>query len=136
MTRGMVGKRHSQKSRIQMCVVRTNLSRVPKATARPSLRNLEWAAGFLEGEGSFSPLDTTGGTVRVRAVQVNPAPLHRLADFFGGSVKLTTAVAGKRSPIHYWQVCGARARGIMLTVYLLMSAKRQSQIRAAFASAR
>lgn len=107
---------------------------MPKAAHRPTRSRLEWAAGFLEGEGSFSSEDTTGKTVRVRAVQVNKEPLLKIAALFGGHVKLTTAVAGKRKPIHYWQVCGARARGIMLTLYNLMSEKRKGEIRMAFAS--
>ncbi len=54
------------------------------AIRKPSIRDLEWAAGFLEGEGSFV---TTVTTQLVTAVQENPDPLIRLLEIFGGKVK-------------------------------------------------
>ena len=119
-----------------MCVERTNRSKVPKATMSPTLRDLAWAAGFMEGEGTFSSDDKTGKGGRARAVQVNPEPLLRIAAMFGGHVKVSHCVAGNRKPIHYWQVNGARARGVMQTLFSMMSAKRQGQIMVALGEAK
>lgn len=103
------------------------------ATATPSLRDLSWVAGFVEGEGSF---DKSGGTSRVSVSQVNREPIDRLLSLFGGAAKL---YAPRKTAIHRsqpnhtwcWYASGSRARGIMMTLYVLMSAKRQGQIRKA-----
>lgn len=92
------------------------------ATLTPTLRNLEWAAGFLEGEGSFSGRQNKQ---RVEAAQLNPEPLAKMLQLFGGRVKRYR----KNYPIWLWVVHGARARGVMMTMYSMMSSKRQEQIR-------
>src|SRR6478609_6611312 len=96
----------------------------PRATARPTKLDLAWAAGFLEGEGSFLLTGRAGHqTSRVMAFQKQREPLNRLQRIFGGSVtKLRTR------DIHTWTVCGARARGVMMTLFLSFSPDRQSQI--------
>ena len=86
---------------------------------------LYWAAGFIEGEGCF--LYPPGGTQIVEVRQVQKEPLERLAHIFNthGSV-----ISGKRdSRIWRWTISGCKARGIMMTLYLLMSPKRQNKIR-------
>ena len=109
-----------------------------------STRDLEWAAGFLEGEGSFihvarktqrseHPTWTTG-VFYVQAPQVEREPLERLKRLFGGGIWLkTTKKARLDHPdwktVYYWQTTGARARGIAMTLYSLMSTKRKSQIK-------
>jgi hypothetical protein len=95
-----------------------------RATRRPTLRELEWAAGFLEGEASFS-----GG--RIHVSQVNPEPLKRLLDIFGGNINEPRQRAVGCRPIGEWRVSGARARGVLLTIFELMSQRRKAQIRKA-----
>ena len=100
----------------------------PSATVQPRLRDLAWAAGFLEGEGSFSK-----GSNRVSASQCQREPLDRLAEMFGGTVrerKDRTERPWHQQQIHQWDVSGSRARGVMMTIYLFMSPRRRSQIRA------
>jgi len=101
---------------------------VPKAYRPATTRDLEWAAGFLEGEGSFShgPRNAVG----VCVYQVNPDPLIRLIEIFGGRAILRPE-RGNKSPIWVWQVSGPRARDVMMTLYSLLSLKRQEQIEAA-----
>lgn len=104
---------------------------VPEAQNAPSTRDLEWAAGFLEGEGTFR-YASGSSTAHVAAAQVNPEPLRRLQSFFGGTLR-QTGYLHKRST-HFrdpwiWQVSGARARGVMLTIYVLLSRVRRLQIR-------
>lgn len=104
------------------------------ATCSPVLQDLAWAAGFLEGEGTF---DKAGGSCRVSAPQVNGEPLQRLLAIFGGAVtpryqpKMHAKFTKPASPILYWYVSGSRARGIAMTLYQFMSTKRQGQIRVA-----
>src|SRR6267143_1860507 len=95
----------------------------PKATKRPTVRELEWAAGFLDGEGCFSKSATTE---RIGAPQNDPQLLYRLQSLFGGAVGET----GKTRPRSIWQwtIYGTRARGVMLTLYTLLSDKRKKEI--------
>lgn len=92
------------------------------ASRTPTLRDLEWAAGFIEGEGSFSGRQNKQ---RVEAAQLNPEPVAKLLLIFGGRVKKYR----KNYPIWLWVVHGARARGVMMTLYAMMSSVRQEQIR-------
>ena len=105
-----------------------------RAATAPTMRDLYWAAGFIEGEGCFSATTTE----RVRVSQVNREPIDRLVSLFGGTTKLDKAQHSIRAkyesrPIWCWSVYGARAQGVMMTLYALMSAKRQRQIREALA---
>lgn len=100
------------------------------AAIRPTTRELAWAAGFLEGEGSFNLKCS-----RVGAPQVEREPLERLHRLFGGRICPKPVGAARRLGIRaqdawYWYVNGPRARGVMLTLYTLLSTKRRAQIRA------
>jgi hypothetical protein len=90
-----------------------------KATKSPVTGDLHWASGFLEGEASFSPS-------KIFVSQVNPDPLTRLLEIFGGTVRRLA-----NQPIWRWTVSGSRARGIMMTLYVLMSNTRKDQIKEA-----
>lgn len=84
--------------------------------------DLAWAAGFIEGEGSYS---TSGvrGYPSVQATQVQAEPLERLRSMLGGRV-----FHGKTRNIWTWRVNGTRARGVMLTLWPMMSPRRRLQI--------
>ena len=84
-----------------------------------------WAAGFLEGEGSFSSSRTTPA---VTAVQVQESPLLRLKEIFGGTIRMLRVKNPKHSDHYRWEAGGSRAVGVMLTIYSLMSSKRRLQI--------
>ena len=86
-----------------------------------------WAAGFLEGEGSFG---AHKGSPYISCPQVITEPLYLLKQMFGGSV--TGPVISNlpnRQPRYVWRCAGPRAVGLMMTLYTLMSEKRQAQIR-------
>ena len=106
----------------------TQQSKVPKATRTPTVRDLEWAAGFLEGEGNFRGVDKGEGTARVRCSQCNREPMDRIVALFGGSLTFLKRRSPERQDVWSWQLSGARARGVMLTLYSLMSQKRKEQI--------
>jgi len=116
---------------------------VPHALRSPRTTDLYWAAGFLEGEGCFS--HGSDGTESVLASQVQREPLERLVAFFGGTIKLRPqydsdlegaiqAGIHSRQPLHTWRVTGGRARGVMLTLFALLSPKRKTEVLKALAA--
>jgi len=125
-----VALRHTPRSGIEW---RTT----PKATVSPSARDLEWAAGFIEGEGCFYrdyfPKDKTRiKTQSIQANQVNPEPILRLQRLFGGTVKQSfnnCKLSDKCKPVWLWGVYGARARGVMMTLYSLLTGVRKQQVK-------
>lgn len=94
----------------------------PKATKHPTLCDIAWAAGFLEGEGCFTWKDTEC----IVAPQVQREPLSRLASLFGGTIRDRHG----RGQVE-WAVSGSRARGVMMTIYSFMSPRRKEQIKRA-----
>jgi hypothetical protein len=106
----------------------------PKASVNPSLYDLSWAAGFLEGEGCFK----IGGwhTQQVGASQVNREPLEKLHRMFGGKIhpyasKNVRENGYNRKSGYSWIVSGMRARGVMMTLFSFLSQKRKGSIRRA-----
>lgn len=97
------------------------------ASTSPSVYDLHWAAGFLEGEACFG---SNQRTPQVQVAQVQKFPVDQLLRFFGGSLARYPA-RGRSRQLWRWSVCGARARGLMMTLYSLMSPDRQTQILAA-----
>ena len=89
-----------------------------------STKSLAWAAGFLEGEGSFyAPKPSLGSTIAVSAPQMQREPLERLQQIFGGSIN-GRAGAG----IFTWVVYGTPAAAIMMTLAVMMSPRRKAAI--------
>lgn len=104
--------------------------KVPKAAMSPTSRDLEWIAGFLEGEGSFGNGD--GKRFLVEAVQADSESLLKVQRFLGGTVRFYP----KNNNTYTWYATGSRARGIMLTLYSLMSQRRRTQIKSALTGTR
>jgi hypothetical protein len=89
--------------------------------------NIAWAAGFLEGEGSFMQSRTTP---YLECCQVQLEPLQRLQAMFGGTISFYERKSNnpKWSDYHRWTLYGNKAAGVMMTLYTLMSPKRQDKI--------
>ena len=98
------------------------------------IQDLYWAAGFLEGEGWFGWTERYAQNTQMLIVscsQVQLEPLERLKRIFGScGLSGTGRRYGRRqdNPIHYWQVSSRKAAAVMMTLYTLMSPKRQQQI--------
>jgi hypothetical protein len=94
------------------------------------IKELYWAAGFLEGEGSFGCWNggARGKQFVVCAEQVQREPLERLKTLFGGSIN-QGSTRGGRNRIARWRISGARARGAAMTLFTLMSLRRKEQIK-------
>lgn len=111
----------------------------PKATKTPTLMDLAWAAGFIEGEGCYGRSGGFGdaSTERVQVAQKDPECLYRLQAMFGGRIgfqnscysNLITKPDAPSDKIPFWIVSGGRARGAMLTMYSFMSERRKAAIR-------
>jgi len=89
-----------------------------------TVRNAEWLAGFLDGEGCFY---MNRSTARVQIAQKDPWPLLKVQQMIGGrfySVK--GSIPGRR--YHALFLTGRRAIAVMMTVYSLMSPRRQAKI--------
>lgn len=101
---------------------------------RASIRDdILWVAGFLEGEGCFGMNSPTARCATISAAQVDKEPLARLRTFLGGSIRSKNG-RGKNHSDHYvWQISGKRARGVMMTLYSLLSTRRKEAVRKALA---
>ena len=99
--------------------------------------DIAWAAGFIDGEGCIS----TPVRVRVRnrrdyslalyVGQVDPRPLLRLRDWFGGTVVPRTSW-GRGRPIFMWRITGNTAEAALRTLLPYLTVK-QEQARLALA---
>lgn len=101
--------------------------------------DLAWAAGFLEGEGTFAfgqrlkDGRPDQGSAHVAACQVQREPLERLHRLFGGNdpVEYHWLGPSKTKSAWFWRVYGIRAVGTMMTIYRFMSPQRRARIRLA-----
>lgn len=104
--------------------------RLRKRSVRPTIKDIAWAAGIYEGEGS-TPRNKSGVVAFV--TQKDAWLPHRLQELFGGSVAQYESHSSLgQSPMWRWSACGSRARGFLLTIYPLLSPKRRAQISEAF----
>jgi hypothetical protein len=102
------------------------------------IKDIYWTAGFLEGEGTFiyNRRKAGGGSQMIIAAQKVIEPLERLQKLFGGTIHKSkvSKLRQLRKPddfIYRWYTKAATSRGLMMTLYSLMSPKRQEQIRRA-----
>lgn len=106
-----------------------------EGTSMITTKELYWAAGFMEGEGCFIYFGRPprGNIWEAKASQVELDPLIRLRNILGGSIRLDhqRGEHNHRQPIHIWATYGARARGVMMTLYSLMGIKRKRTIKKA-----
>lgn len=89
---------------------------------------LNWLAGFLEGEGSFAKC---GRTISIQATQVNPEPILKIYLMCGGNIYTFSKPEIKSSSkgiYQRWDLYGPSALVLMKALYPLMSKKRQYQI--------
>jgi hypothetical protein len=87
--------------------------------------DINWIAGFLEGEGSFVK---TKGSIALQAVQARPELMDKLKFLLGG----TTCISHQYGRDYYrWTLVGSNAAGLMMTLYSLMSSYRKGQIKKA-----
>lgn len=83
-----------------------------------------WAAGIFEGEGYCNRAGLkTGGTERVVVSQKGRWLPDKLRSLFGGAVHGPYPTA-----LYHWTINGPRARGFLMSIYGLLSPRRQAQV--------
>lgn len=117
-----------QKHRTRPSNVGSEWGTTRPARCTPALTDLHWAAGYCEGEGYFG---WTGTTQRVTVDSVDPEPTERLLHLFGGAIYEIPPRKPTWSPKQNWAINGSRARGLMMTLYPLLSNRRREAIRRA-----
>lgn len=86
-----------------------------------------WAAGLLEGEGSF--LTKSGRHTPVVSCQMTDLDvLERLKSIFGGAVYSTSTMRAHYKKTWRWQVLGDQAEKAMIAVRPYMLERRQTAI--------
>lgn len=122
----------NQNSTADRCRRGAESSKQFEAAQTPTTADLHWAAGFLEGEGTFHSQDNGRNRFSqvVSATQVESEPLAKMLVLFGGTLRQYGPYARNKNsnPYWLWTTSGARARGIAMTLYPLLSVKRQEQI--------
>lgn len=100
-----------------------------QAAVVPTTKDIHWAAGLFEGEGWAGP-HGNGKSVTTATIQIamtDREPLEKIHLLFGGRIYGPYGV--RRGKDYYqWRAYGARALGIMQTLYVLLSPRRQNQI--------
>ncbi len=97
---------------------------------QPAARDLYWAAGIWEGEGSCGRAvqrPRAAGSEWVSVPQKDQWILERLRALFGGSVRPYNKKTGQ--VLYRWLIAGARARGFLMSIYGVVSPRRQAEIR-------
>lgn len=92
--------------------------------------DLMWAAGFLEGEGSFR-YNTSSPSLA--AAQAQLQPLERLKSLFGGLIHPMKRYKPNHKPAWLWHLGGTDAAALMMTLFVEMSPRRREQITKALA---
>jgi hypothetical protein len=104
----------------------------------PTLQDLAWAAGFMEGEGTFTRYLSHDKypSVRISASQKNKEPLEKLQKFFGGNIlpkKCKKIWWEKQRRYIYsseswtWRIYGVMARNTTKLMYPWLSERRKNQ---------
>lgn len=96
----------------------------------PSKEDRAWAAGFIEGEGCFSPATNQNGVAffRVEACQKDMEPLEKLKSIFGTGYINHKSGGGVAS----WRVCNIQeAQTIIGILWPYLSQRRKDQIKEA-----
>jgi hypothetical protein len=94
-----------------------------------TVKDLMWAAGFLEGEGCFYLNKRQRLHGLVNASQVHPWPLERLQRLFGGRIYSKPSRRPNQRSCFEWRLVSRGARALCMTLYPLLSPHRQVQIR-------
>lgn len=95
-----------------------------------TVADIHWLAGFLDGEGCFQ---FHKNRCVVQVVQKDSWPLLKMQGLVGGRIyQVKNSLNGRMYNALY--VTGKRAAGLMMTVFAILSPRRQTKIAACLAS--
>jgi hypothetical protein len=80
-----------------------------------------WAAGFIEGEGNIR-FDRY--SLAVRVAQVDPAPLCRLVELWGGKMDLKEPDDPRHQPTWYWACAAGTVRQCLTEIIPFLSGRK------------
>ena len=91
------------------------------------MKDLYWLAGLLEGEGYFQ-LSGTGRSLLVGVAMTDLDAIEKTQRLIEGAPIRGYLLKSRKT---FWrtQVYGAKAAGLMMTLYLLMGVRRRAKIR-------
>jgi hypothetical protein len=92
------------------------------------IKEVYWAAGFIEGEGTFSLSGANKNSPVISAKQVNLEPLCRIKNLFGGKIHGPYRRHDRHSPCFNWTLSSRHTAGTMMMLWPLMSEKRRRQM--------
>lgn len=90
-----------------------------------TVRNIEWLAGFLDGEGCFR---FNINRCVVQVVQKDPWPIMKIHQLVGGRLYRVKGSCESGRFYYSLHLTGRYAVGLMLTLYPLLSPRRQQKI--------
>lgn len=90
---------------------------------------LAWAAGFVDGEGSFT-LHNNKTYPRLSATQAHKEPLEKLQKLWGGTVRIQRYARPGHKTVYYWEINGfAKVQNALAQMYTwLGTVKREKGI--------
>jgi len=95
------------------------------------IKELYWAAGFLEGEGTFPWRKKPNNQFAIYANQVDPESLYRLKQHWGGYIY--GPLKRGHQPFFVWYLGGPNAAAFAMMLYPLLTGRRQEKIKFALA---
>lgn len=93
-----------------------------------------WAAGFFDGEGCIylAKVKNHGGNLlyelRVEAAQIDPLPIIKLHEMFGGWKGKQTIKIGSKRDVHKWKLSSLKAEYFLETVLPYLTTKRTQAV--------
>jgi hypothetical protein len=107
------------------------MRRLPKTFVRPSMVDLAWVAGLVEGEGCFLPICRNGNeaSLRVQVRMTDLDVLERLMSIVNIGNVTGPEYNGRNTPVYTWQ-CGrtADSLALMWALYPYMGERRRKKI--------
>lgn len=106
-------------------------------TLHPTIVDIAWAAGVYEGEGAVllrsGKIQYGDSRPIVSVCQKDEWLPQRLQSLFGGGITHYRHKRGNGAGNYYfyWRLAGVRGVGFLMTIYGLLSPRRQGQIREA-----
>lgn len=98
------------------------------ASKIPSREDVIFSAGFYEGEGYCGRVSAARNGIAMHVGQKDPEILHRLRDWWGGSIRLAKRSGVNQVSMFIWLLSGDRARHFLRSIYPYLSVRRKQQI--------
>ena len=93
------------------------------------IKELYWAAGFLEGEGAFHWRKAPHNQFSISANQNDPESLFRLKQHWGGAIYGPLKSKNPRAQLFFaWRLGGPAVASLAMMIYPLMTRRRQEKI--------